>query len=807
MDETSYLRDLKIQRDALTQIIDSYGAPGSTPPPSTTQPPTTQPPTTPPPTTAPPTTPPPVSGGTHPRLASLAANAALDLGPYTCTQMANDRPCNTITDYSGLVLDPMGRRLLMFGGGHGATERTDVDALSLAPSAPLTWAPLYASTAISAMTSSNADTTRGKWNSTNHPFARHTYDMNVVAGGYFLVLAGISGNGDHQPATSTKIAKYNLSTNQWMYTGTAPWRPEGSAALDPASGKVIVIGTDNSFAPKLWSYDPATEVISTLTALVPDPGYANHLVLYPPTGKLYLFMRGSPVTVLEITLGSTPKVVAVTGMTGTPNSKETGYAYDAGSQLIGGNVANNQICFYNPATKAWTTRTPTGANVGTLAFHAIDYDPVNGVFLFVTEGRKSIAYRYGAAPVTTPPPITTPPPVTTPPPTTTPPPSGGGGTRVMPTIADEQAAYQRWGWTFPAKPNYASAGSYSVSDIDVHGDTEGDDLWTNHWMYVRGGGAGYQQRAAAWARYFKDDFVQCVGSSSKTMCYDAGFLYDHAWGWGLIDYATHTGNQAYLTAAENVGDKVETYWATRVDGGYPEPGVFAMNYYGARGPARHLILATRLTEATGKPRWRALRDRLIDLWVRSPDWDDTRGMSWVGDYQTDAMMGSGSFAQGIRVTSGFEQGWLAEALWLAYLATGRADIRPKLVSMARYLHAHGLDPTSRYTGYRLGHDNGVSFNDAPSYVYTICQVNALVRGYQLTGDAALLEDAKTFWQRGVNGVYGSLTERRGPDGTVSHFVDSEFDTSYGNFYFAHNKGELQYTYGLFENGGQPPRVA
>jgi hypothetical protein len=86
-------------------------------------------------------------------------------------------------------------------------------------------------------------------------------------------------------------------------------------------------------------------------------------------------------------------------------------------------------------------------------------------------------------------------------------------------------------------------------------------------------------------------------------------------------------------------------------------------------------------------------------------------------------------------------------------------------------------------------------------------VNGLVRGYQLTNDVTLLDAAKHFWMRGVNGIYGSLTDRRAPDGTVSHFADTEFDTSYGNFYFAHNKGELQYTYGLFENGGAPSLVA
>ncbi|MFZ5468879.1 MAG: hypothetical protein ACOZIN_05515 [Myxococcota bacterium] len=59
-------------------------------------------------------------------------------------------------------------------------------------------------------------------------------------------------------------------------------------------------------------------------------------------------------------------------------------------------------------------------------------------------------------------------------------------------------------------------------------------------------------------------------------------------------------------------------------------------------------------------------------------------------------------------------------------------------------------------------------------------MNTLVLGYKLTGDAALLERAKYFFNRGTKGVYGSPTQRAADDATVHHFVESAFDSSSGS---------------------------
>jgi hypothetical protein len=134
-----------------------------------------------------------------------------------------------------------------------------------------------------------------------------------------------------------------------------------------------------------------------------------------------------------------------------------------------------------------------------------------------------------------------------------------------------------------------------------------------------------------------------------------------------------------------------------------------------------------------------------------------------------------------------------------------------MISMARFVDQYGLDPTVQYTASWFGVKNGqpwhiysvsqpVTFWDP---VYTTDLVNILVRGYKYTGDTKLYNRAKYFFNRGTKGIYGSTTQRQAGDNVVGHFIDTTFDSSTNNFYLAYNKGELQYTYLVFENGGSP----
>lgn len=384
----------------------------------------------------------------------------------------------------------------------------------------------------------------------------------------------------------------------------------------------------------------------------------------------------------------------------------------------------------------------------------------------------------------------------------------------MPTLDDEKATYQKWGWTWSptVEPGALSEPlvGYSVTDPDIHGDTEGDDLWTYLMMYQRTGNTVYLNRANAWARYFKEDYRTCVGASGSDFCYDRdSFGADHFYGAGLLALWEINSDTSARDEAVRLGELLESLYApTSPFGCLPTS---ACIHYGLRQVGRHLLFANRLAETTGDPRWGTLRDQILTLVLQSSEWDESRGMYFLGDWMTDQIIAPGAYAAGARIQSPFMLGVFAEGFYDAYRVTRRADLRNRLVAMARFVDQYGLDPTYQYTGSEFGVvGGGVWHNYAQSVpvtfwdpVYTTALVNLLVYGYKLTGEERFLDRARHFFNRGTKGIYGEPVLRNGTETSVHHFVDTVFDTSTSNFYLAYNKGELFYTHALFENGGSP----
>ena len=109
----------------------------------------------------------------------------------------------------------------------------------------------------------------------------------------------------------------------------------------------------------------------------------------------------------------------------------------------------------------------------------------------------------------------------------------------MPSPEDEKHTYQSWGWNWTSNKEPAAVtepiANYVVNNPDIHGDTEGDDLWTYLMMYRRTGNSVYLNRATAWANYFKNGYRSCIGTSYETYCYDRdAFGLDHLYRWGLL---------------------------------------------------------------------------------------------------------------------------------------------------------------------------------------------------------------------------------------------------------------------------------
>ena len=323
-------------------------------------------------------------------------------------------------------------------------------------------------------------------------------------------------------------------------------------------------------------------------------------------------------------------------------------------------------------------------------------------------------------------------------------------------------------------------------------------------MHVRTGDAGYLDRADAWARYFIEDYRNCVGDPYASFCYDRdAFGADHLWGWGLVARAEATGDEAARDEAVALATVVEELWSPDSSFGcLPQSGCTT---YGVRQAGRHLLLVTRVGELTGDERWATLRDRIIDVLLASSDWDEALGTYVLGEWSTDQELGAGAYAGGARLMSAFQIGVLSEAFDHAYRVTGLDALRDRMVKMAAFVDTYGLDPTYDYTASWFGVVDGkvwhsysasepVEFWDP---VYTTSLVNTLMRGYRYTCDPHYRERAVHFFERGNKGIYGDPTGRAAPDTVVDHFVDTRFASASGGFFLDYNKGELQYTYLLF----------
>jgi hypothetical protein len=339
-------------------------------------------------------------------LSALPSNTALDLGLYTthCADSTGDPDnCRRYGDYSRFTYDPEHHQILFFGGGHATTMRDDIDVFDFQD---LSWKSAYKSTACSQMTSV---TTNGAWSSTGHPIARHTYDQLIYtpsAHGLFITSpvygAGYCGTyGGCGEWCAGKMFMYNPETKTWTAKNTATnsahvW----SSEYDPLSGKIISIGGGG-----LTVYDPIADSKTEPLSSSAIDDYADNLVYFPTTDKFFYFTRGNPIKVFEVTLNRTAwnlsTINQVSGMTGTPQTEETGWAYDTMNRIIGGGVANGIFCAYDPVRKSLASQTmqaKTGSASGITCYsHCLDYDPIDQVFIMYGTDYHTWAYCYSRA--------------------------------------------------------------------------------------------------------------------------------------------------------------------------------------------------------------------------------------------------------------------------------------------------------------------------------------------------------------------------------------------------------------------------
>jgi hypothetical protein len=210
----------------------------------------------------------------------------------------------------------------------------------------------------------------------------------------------------YKAATSTgKIAHYDIEKKTWRFTVKMPWNRYSASELDPVSGRIIVLDAKSG----IWAYDPAagTAPVKLLSVKDAKMGYANNLVYFPPNDRFYYFHSGAG-RVWEVSLTRSGDKVTQASMKEVgngpgPKLPETGFAYDAANRVIGGGVYKDQFHVFDPATGEWATtaiQIEGGGKIGTQAYHALDYDPVANVYIFISNsasGFRVWAYRFRAA--------------------------------------------------------------------------------------------------------------------------------------------------------------------------------------------------------------------------------------------------------------------------------------------------------------------------------------------------------------------------------------------------------------------------
>ena len=172
---------------------------------------------------------------------TLAANTARNIGPYASTEVG----APNITDFSGITYDPVGKRMCLFGGGHGPSQETDIRVLDLQT---MQWSSLYPTTPRKEMTIANGDSDLGRWISTNQPYARHTYNNMLVAGRRFYLFTPY-GQADHLDGPNVpyggRVCWYDFDTGAWSYSRYSneqtPWAYYAAAVPEDSGSAPSVL--------------------------------------------------------------------------------------------------------------------------------------------------------------------------------------------------------------------------------------------------------------------------------------------------------------------------------------------------------------------------------------------------------------------------------------------------------------------------------------------------------------------------------------------------------------------------------------
>ena len=348
------------------------------------------------------------------KLGALAPSTAVNLGPYKPQPAIGDTAASVhTTDYSGMQYDANRRQMVLFGGGHAGSNNDAIERFSLDT---LAWSAEYPPTPQASWTEANYDATLGAWRSGPagpYPRAvsRHTLDELVLAGDELIVLAKVEGNaadlagqwkgsppGTLSTYSNARVAHYNFLSKAWSFSSTATGATDSwpAAALDPVSGKILVVSRD-----QIAVYDPATKTKSIVKQLGDGAMGANqNLVYFPPTDKFYYVHQSGQVWEIAFDRSqpsaSTIRRVPVTGSLPGTGMPETAIAYDSVNHVIGMGPMHGRLYTFDPNLGSWSVTKIDALGDRSTVFHCMDFDPVDGVYIFIADDFSTWAYKPGS---------------------------------------------------------------------------------------------------------------------------------------------------------------------------------------------------------------------------------------------------------------------------------------------------------------------------------------------------------------------------------------------------------------------------
>jgi hypothetical protein len=150
-------------------------------------------------------------------------------------------------------------------------------------------------------------------------------------------------------------------------------------------------------------YDPITRTKDVVKQIGDGKMGANqNLVYFPPNDKFYYIHQYGGVW--EITFdrarpaASTIRRLQVTGPTPGTSAPETAIAYDSVNHVIGMGPINGTLYTFDPSGATWNASKIDALGNRSTIFHCMDFDPVNGVYVFITNDFRTWAYRSGSQP-------------------------------------------------------------------------------------------------------------------------------------------------------------------------------------------------------------------------------------------------------------------------------------------------------------------------------------------------------------------------------------------------------------------------